>query len=1244
MKNSSLCNFKTFKMNQIHINFSWKLFSAFISFVLFASSVYGQNIYFGEPVQVVGSFNGYDVIPYNSDYRTTTFRRVSTSSLFPTDGRGQWATTINVQNSGGNVTPVNMTGGGGNGFLFISGPGSNRFQNKWVFGGIGQGTLNEINDITCYNCGEDMGLNMSVSGYYTFVLNDCGYTGFNAKFYTGYTSASPVTVSRSSQTSSGGNAVISINTSAAPSIGENIYVRYKVGTNDFSASTSVVQASGSGTSWTATIPILSCDPVYYYVYSSTRTLAQIAADSEGNRSLAVLRYDDNGGNNYEILFGVDQPSNQTVCNNAATSTVTFSGAVGGTIFNWTNNNPSIGLPASGTGDIPSFIATNVSNVPVVATITVTPSLTPSGSNPPTGWSFSKPFKVTENSGSNLTDYQLRLVVNTQELITAGSLKADGSDIRFGYNNGSTLLNYWIESGVNTASTVVWVKLDNIPASSDKTIFMYFGNPLASSASAIEGTFVGPHSATDSVASGGAGGATLSQRGFRFAPNEDILATHFGKREPNGSTRYITLFDFNTQAILSQFQVSGPAGQYNYGALPTPLWLTQNTQYTLQLYQGSSDGYYFGTSSQIGQHLTYLDMRYCNSCTQNTFPNNVLNNYHYGYPDLWYFTKNNISPAPTYEAFDECSGPSKTFSITVNPTPVVNLSGEGVYCGGSTVDLNATPGFVQYSWDRWAYGALPQTTPTVSISKSGNYTVVVTDANNCTGANVATVEIGDYVFNGAINGGDLSKPNRLFKPGGALPSCNLPLTCPGNSGAAGPFHYDQYNITNTDNINSVCAVVSLFPKCTSFLNTSVYLGTFDPLNNCLNYLGDSKQSFYGGAWVYDVIIPAGATIVVVVDNFTSGSFCNDYSLVVDVPRSAPGITVDQGSSVCAGSDITLTASPANTYLWSPGGSTSQSITASPVNNTSYQVLLGYGNNGCTATASQNINITPLPCGWSAEPNGVNCTNGSSFTYNQTSQIFTGTSTNCYYPNPFTSDQMAFAQYELCGNGTITAEVTSITGTALGWAGVIMRENNTAGAKKAQLMTNRSDLSRREFRTTTNGQAYPHQFPSQNRYWLRITRAGNQFVMHISPNGTTWYPAGAQNIIMTNCIEIGLVVTNYNPNSTVTATFANVSVTGGVTRPIIADTGNIFDEPLIADFNLLPNPSTGTVELDFSAYSNKNVHLEIYSLQGKMLHTIRYDEVNDKENLDLSNLNSGMYIIRVRSEGLPDVTKRLVLNTH
>jgi len=72
---------------------------------------------------------------------------------------------------------------------------------------------------------------------------------------------------------------------------------------------------------------------------------------------------------------VTQVDNQTVCNGQQTNPVLFAGNVPGTVFNWTNNTPSIGLAASGTGNIPAFTAINNANAPVVATITVTPSFT-----------------------------------------------------------------------------------------------------------------------------------------------------------------------------------------------------------------------------------------------------------------------------------------------------------------------------------------------------------------------------------------------------------------------------------------------------------------------------------------------------------------------------------------------------------------------------------------------------------------------------------------------------------------------------------------------------------------------------------------------------------------------------------------------------------------------------------------------------------------------------------------------------
>ncbi|MEI6900852.1 MAG: hypothetical protein WCL00_13315, partial [Bacteroidota bacterium] len=71
---------------------------------------------------------------------------------------------------------------------------------------------------------------------------------------------------------------------------------------------------------------------------------------------------------------VDQPANQSVCPNSATSAVIFTttSISGTTIFNWTNSNPAIGLPAFGNGNIPSFIALNNGNSPDSAIITVTP--------------------------------------------------------------------------------------------------------------------------------------------------------------------------------------------------------------------------------------------------------------------------------------------------------------------------------------------------------------------------------------------------------------------------------------------------------------------------------------------------------------------------------------------------------------------------------------------------------------------------------------------------------------------------------------------------------------------------------------------------------------------------------------------------------------------------------------------------------------------------------------------------------
>jgi hypothetical protein len=62
-------------------------------------------------------------------------------------------------------------------------------------------------------------------------------------------------------------------------------------------------------------------------------------------------------------------------------------------------------------------------------------------------------------------------------------RLDYGDIRFTDSDGSTLLNYWQE-----ADGKFWVKVPNIPASSTKTIYVYYGNPSATSLSNGDNTF------------------------------------------------------------------------------------------------------------------------------------------------------------------------------------------------------------------------------------------------------------------------------------------------------------------------------------------------------------------------------------------------------------------------------------------------------------------------------------------------------------------------------------------------------------------------------------------------------------------------------------------------------------------------------------------------------------------------------------------------------------------------------------
>ena len=96
--------------------------------------------------------------------------------------------------------------------------------------------------------------------------------------------------------------------------------------------------------------------------------------------------------------------------------------------------------------------------------------------------------VTNSNDYDLHDYTVAITVDTQSLIAAGSLQSDGRDLRFTDADGKTNIPYWIESGLNTTVTRIWLRLPELSRNSDRLVYMSYGEAGRSAASSQSAVF------------------------------------------------------------------------------------------------------------------------------------------------------------------------------------------------------------------------------------------------------------------------------------------------------------------------------------------------------------------------------------------------------------------------------------------------------------------------------------------------------------------------------------------------------------------------------------------------------------------------------------------------------------------------------------------------------------------------------------------------------------------------------------
>jgi hypothetical protein len=107
-----------------------------------------------------------------------------------------------------------------------------------------------------------------------------------------------------------------------------------------------------------------------------------------------------------------------------------------------------------------------------------------------GWAYKDGIKIQEHTGAQQLNYQVLLTINTATPIGAGKMNVKGNDIRFSKDcAGNTLYNYFLDTNtVNTANTQIWVEVDTLAASGNRTIYMWYGNNSAAASSNFNNTF------------------------------------------------------------------------------------------------------------------------------------------------------------------------------------------------------------------------------------------------------------------------------------------------------------------------------------------------------------------------------------------------------------------------------------------------------------------------------------------------------------------------------------------------------------------------------------------------------------------------------------------------------------------------------------------------------------------------------------------------------------------------------------
>lgn len=593
--------------------------------------------------------------------------------------------------------------------------------------------------------------------------------------------------------------------------------------------------------------------------------------------------------------------------------------------------------------------------------------------------------------------------------------------------------------------------------------------------------------------------------------------------------------------------------------------------------------------------------------------------------------------------------SLTVNITASPT---------IACAGQSRTVTAT-GATTYTWNTTA------TTPSIVVSPSVSTTYTVNaNTGSCAGSKtisivvnanptvVATTAAASVCAGGSTTVSATGATSYTWMPGNFI----------GANYAVTPASTTIYTVTGTNgsgctNTKTVSVFIITPPSVTLSANPATICSGS---SSTLMASGATTYSWsVGGTGTTKTVTPTLTTVYTVTGTI---GMCSSTKTINVVVNPLPTVSVNN-ATICPAGTATLTASGANTYLWSTSATTSV-ITVSPPANTIYTVTgtsLGCSNTktvSVTIGTAISINVAASPsvlCGsgsstlnasgatnytWSTTQNGNNIvvTPGSTTTYtvSGTSGACTGSAAVTVSVNTTAITAFAGPNQTLCisNPGTNLAANTPTAGTGnwsvlLGTAGITSPNSPNTPITGVGAGTNILQW------TVTNGACfnssvvyiYVNQLPS-------TANAGPSQTVCSTSAGLSGNAPGVGNGLWSLISGTGSITSPNSPSSGITGlgagtTIIQWSISNGVCAPstsTVAVTQVICTgiEPKTNNaYNVTIYPNPFKEELSISA--SEVVNAQVFNTLGQL---VIVKIISGNGTINTTELAAGVYYIHVK----------------